>query len=389
MYLIDGPYVSDYLKRSLSELSIRVIQTPQAQKFLDTYPINFISERDAIEALNHDAHHQVYTNSENALDWIYDNFPSSELTSTIQKVKDKTLFRQHLKQIHPDYYFQESTHSELSSLPLESIPFPVILKPSIGFFSLGVQRIENAVEWHSALQNLDQIIRESEGIYPQRVLDNSRFIIEEVIIGDEFAIDCYFDAQGKVVILNMMKHLFASDADVNDRVYITSAAIMQQYVKVVSDYLNTLGQVLGLKRFQAHIELRIDGEGLVNAIEINPLRFGGWCSTPDLSQYAWNMNIYEMLVNQSQPDWSNTTHEQPDRVYALVVLNNSTGTPGNKIKGFDYKRLLKQVQNPLELRKTDYAKFPLFGFLMCSVPGDDLGELYDLLHSDLKEFVTL
>lgn len=39
-----------------------------------------------------------------------------------------------------------------------------------------------------------------------------------------------FNRDGKPVILNMMKHIFASGKDVNDRVYITSKEIVEQYL---------------------------------------------------------------------------------------------------------------------------------------------------------------
>lgn len=388
MYLIDGPYVSEYLKQALASLQVPVIQTPAAIRFLKDAPVRFISEADALSELQRNPKRELYTNSENALDWLYENLPDHDLTETIHRVKDKVLFRQMLEEIHNDYYYRGVSLSGLSEIAADTLPYPVILKPSVGFFSLGVQSVENADEWHKALSNLNDIIRTSDGLYPKRVLNNSSFIIEEVINGDEFAVDCYYDEKGHVVILNLMKHLFASGADVNDRVYITSGALMRQYLKPVAAYLDTLGKVFQLTNFQAHIEIRIDTDQVIRAIEINPLRFGGWCSTPDLAQYAWDMNIYDSLVNKKRPNWSYNSQLYPDSVTALIVLNNSTGVSGKKIKKFNYDALLADIQEPLELRKTDFRKFPLFGFLMCRVPANNMDELYRLLHSDLNEYIS-
>jgi len=276
----------------------------------------------------------------------------------------------------------------LSGINPESLSYPVILKPSVGFFSLGVQRVDNKQQWLGSLTNLDSSIKTYAGVYPPGVLDSSVYVVEAVIPGDEFAVDCYFNDEGEVIILNMMKHLFASGDDVNDRVYYTSSAIMKQYLSPVQDYLSKLGTLFKLKNFQAHIEIRIDGNDIA-AIEINPLRFGGWCSTADLARYAWRMNLYKAVIDGERPDWDELTSRDPDNVYALIVLNNSTGVPGKEIQSFDYTALLRKVQEPLELRKTDYQKFPLFGFLMCRVPAGDLSELESLLHSDLREFIAV
>lgn len=388
MFLIDAPFVSDYLKNTFQKHQIPVIKTAYAEKALHGYEINFISEDAAVQVYEHDKKPQFYTNSENALNWIFKKFPASELAVTVSKVKNKVRFREVLAEIHPNYYFRGCEYSGLREIEAGSLPYPVILKPSVGFFSLGVQRIDDQNQWLKAITVLDEMTQSYAGIYPSGVLDSSVFVVEAVIPGEEFAVDCYFDGQGQVVVLNMMKHLFASGVDVNDRVYITSSAIMERYLTPVQDYLNRLGSLFRLKNFQAHIEIRIDHDEIA-AIEINPLRFGGWCSTADLADYAWGMNIYAALINQYRPDWTKLINRDPENVTALIVLNNSTGVPGKEIDSFDYEALLGMFQEPLELRKTDFRQFPLFGFLMCRVPSEDLQELENLLHSDLRAFIQL
>jgi len=100
------------------------------------------------------------------------------------------------------------------------------------------------------------------------------------------------------------------------------------------------------------------------------------------------LNLYDVLVNKVKPDWGQLIKRDRSRTYALIVLNNSTGTPGNLIQRFDYEGLLENFSKPLELRKTDFHKFPLFGFLMCSVADGEMGELEFILHSDLKAFIS-
>ena len=389
MFLIDGPYVSKYLKQTLVDLNIQVVKTKEAITYLKGYHINYIDEREAVSVLNRKPQTNVYTNSENTIGWLYSELPQSELAQTVFSVKDKVLFRDKLKQLHPQFYYAAHQYIDLSSVDPAGIPFPVILKPSVGFFSLGVYKVENAEEWKRTIAELDQGVERSDGLYPKGVLDNSIFIIEEIIQGDEFAVDCYYDNAGSAVVLNISQHLFASSEDVNDRVYITSGPIIEKYLDRIQSYLNKLGEVFQLSTFPAHIELRIDNSGVINAIEINPLRFGGWCSTPDMCQYAWDMNIYEYVVKQLKPDWPTLIHNKREQVYALVVLDNSTGHRGSEIKSFNYDAFLERFSDPLELREADFKKHPLFGFFMCRVHEGQLEELYSILHSDLKEFIVL
>jgi len=384
MFLVDGPYVSAFLKETLYRNQFPVVRTKEAESFLDETKTHFVSEQEALKLLRGTPGEVLFTNSENALSWLYDRLFDLPWVQAAQTVKDKILFREKLREIHPDYQFSGHDLASLVNLDPEALSFPLILKPSVGFFSLGVQRVENQDHWEEVIAGLDHVVSQSEGLYPPGVLDNRRFVLESIIPGDEFAVDCYFDEDGKPVVLNLMQHLFASEAHMNDRVYFTSGQIMETYLESVSTYLERLAGVFALKNFPAHIEIRIH-QGAIQAIEINPLRFGGWCSTADTAHHAWGLNLYEMLMAGERPDWPGLAAQHRNDIHALIVLDNSTGIPGKDIKNFDYKGLLETIAEPLELRPTNFKRFPLFGFLMCRV--SSLEALKPILHSDLKEYV--
>lgn len=388
LFLVDGPFVSDYLKQTIYDLHIPVVKTLAAIEHLDVSRVNYVDESTARLKLIEDPELKVYTNSENALDWVYSNHQNEELIRSLLLSKDKVRFRETMKSLAPEFYFKEVALSDLSSVDATTIPYPVILKPSVGFFSLGVYGVQNEEDWHGAISSIHDSLTDIQGIYPESVLDNSTFIIEELIEGAEFAVDCYFDAAGKPVIFNIMKHLFASQDDMNDRVYITSASILDEYRHDFQEYLSEIAKLFKFKRFPAHIELRVSQNGDKNIVEINPLRFGGWCSTPDLTQYAWGFNIYKYLHQELEPDWPQILSADAGIVHSLIVLNNSTGVKGEHIKAFDYNLLLSKFDKPIELRKTDYKRYPLFGFLMCEVSEKNMKSLQDILHSNLKEYIS-
>ena len=118
-----------------------------------------------------------------------------------------------------------------------------MIKPSVGFFSIGVHVVKNTADWEIALQELN--IDRLRSIYPQNVLDTSTFLIEDYIEGEEFAVDCYFNNEGEVVILNILHHLFSSGADTSDRVYTTSKDIILQYTEIFGGFLGAQGRYIG------------------------------------------------------------------------------------------------------------------------------------------------
>lgn len=387
MIILDKPYISEFLLDTLERNTFPVIINDVVTEYARGRNLNLISEKDAIQRFNGSGNPLLYTNSENSISWIENNLHNTSLPGKIRLFKNKVLFRDLIRDLFPGYFYKGVAVMELESLDVSGFPLPFIVKPAVGFFSLGVYKVEKAEDWMETVQTILKEIDLIKDLYPPEVLHTGEFIIEECINGDEFAIDCYFNNEGNPVVLNIMKHIFSSGTDVNDRVYVTSKAIIQNYLNPITNFLSEIGKRAGLQNFPAHVEVRIDENGIVAPIEVNPLRFGGWCSTPDLAWYAYGINLYEYLFSHKEPDWNSILKEKNGEVYSNIVLNNSTGIEGKNIQSFDYEKLLSDFEKPLELRKADYGKFPLFGFLFCETGEQNMQELDRILMSDLKEYV--
>jgi len=223
-------------------------------------------------------------------------------------------------------------------------------------------------------------------LYPLQVMDATDFIIESYIKGKEYAVDCYFNENGKPVILNILEHQFSSTDDVSDRLYYTSTTIIKSLGAKVEKFLIELNGLAGLTKFPLHIEIRIDNDMIV-PIEGNPMRFGGWCTSAELAYHAFGFNPYHYYFEQKEPDWDKIMKSHDESIYSIIILNNATGYSANEIKSFDYDKLLAIFKSPLELRKINYAKYPLFGFLFTKTSIDDIVELENILNSDLTEFI--
>ncbi len=387
MIILDKPYISDFLLRTLSDNQVPVIQTNVIDELAIATNLNLVSEAEAITIFGTENSKLLYTNSENSISWIENNLPHTNLPGKIKLFKNKIIFRDLVHDLYPSFFYKGIKTKEIEYLDVSRFPLPFIIKPAIGFFSLGVYKVEALGEWEGTRLAIQNEMEQIKDLYPPEVLFTGEFIIEECINGDEFAVDCYFNDAGKAVVLNIMKHIFSSGKDVNDRVYITSKEIIESYLGTITEFLSEIGKRAGLRNFPAHVEVRIDADGLIAPIEVNPLRFGGWCSTPELAWYAFGINLYDYLFRQEEPDWNALLKGREELIYSNIVLNNSTGTEWKNIRSFDYEKLLTRFEKPLELRKADFRKFPLFGFLFCETRASNFQELEMILMSDLKEFV--
>ncbi|GAA0762924.1 ATP-grasp domain-containing protein [Psychroflexus lacisalsi] len=385
MILIDHPYISDFLLRTIKENNFEIVSTQEARSLIRDDAMNWISEHEAKHKLLNTANPLLYTNSENSLKWIFDNLKGTDLPDQIKLFKDKFKFRELIQDIFPDFIFRKIKIDEIQSLDIDALKLPFVIKPSLGFFSIGVQIIHTKSDWHFAQKKLTYDNLKS--IYPKEVMDASTFIIEEYIEGEEFAIDAYFNNEGGVVVLNIMHHVFSSRTDVSDRLYSTSQNIIRSYKESIEKFLSPIGDKAGLKNFPLHLEVRIDERGTIRPIEINPLRFGGWCTTADLSWYAFKFNSYQYFIQNKKPDWDEIFKDKKDEIHSIVLLNNNSGIKPSEICYFDFEKLQQDLEHILVIRELDYNKYPAFGIVFTETSQDNKKELKEILNSDLGKYI--
>ena len=387
MILIDQPYISDFLIRTIKENNFEIICTKEAKSLINDDTMNWISEDDAKNKFINSPNPLIYTNSENSLTWIFNNLKETNLPNQIRLFKDKLKFRELTKDLFPDFLFRKVKIDEIQTLDIEVLKLPFVIKPSVGFFSIGVHIVNNKSDWYAAQKELNYDNLKS--IYPTEVMNASTFIIEEYIEGEEFAIDAYFNKDGEVVILNILHHQFSSSTDVSDRVYSTSQSIIRKYKESVEAFLKPIGKKAELKNFALHVEVRIDKKGVIKPIEINPLRFGGWCTTGDLSWYAFKFNSYQYFIQNKKPNWDEIFKTKKDEIYSIILLNNNSGIEPSEISHFDFDTLKQDLENVLVVRKLDFNKYPAFGFLFTETSEGNEKELKEILNSDLSKYIRV
>ncbi len=379
MIILEKPYVSDFLIETIKNNNFDVLDNEVSRNYFSKGEL--VSFEDAVQKYNQGE--LFYSNSENSIDWIAQNLPISDISDMIELSKNKIHFREILKQIYPNYYFEKVKFEDLDDFDISKIKFPIILKPSVGFLSFGVYPIKNAGEWEKTIKKLNSDIEKLKGIFPNSVVDMSDFLIEEMIEGREFAIDAYFDENGKATILNIFEHPFFDENDVSDRLYYTSKQILQQYLEPFKILLDKIGKIGKYKNFPFHLELRANEQAII-PIELNPMRFCGWCIT-DIAYFAWGINVYEAYFKKQKPDWEKILKTAKDGYFYFTIGDIPSGIDRAKIKNIDYEKYLKNIKNPLNIRKIDYKNNPVFAivFAFCS----NIEEIKNILKLDMKEFI--
>tara|TARA_R110002126_G_scaffold40575_7_gene119252 strand:+ start:2163 stop:3329 length:1167 start_codon:yes stop_codon:yes gene_type:complete len=386
MFLIDKPFVSDFLIDTIRDNNYEIIATEIAKELITDNSLNWIDEKQAANILISAPQTPLYSNSENGLAWIQQNLAESELVNQINSLKDKVKFRKLIKNLFPDFYFRKIRLEDIQNLSLEDLSFPFVIKPTVGFFSIGVHIVKDENDWVKAKNELNP--ENLKSIFPRNVLNTTHFIIEEFISGEEFAIDYYYDNNGNVVLLNVLHHLFSSAKDTSDRVYSTSKGIIEKHKIDIELILNKIGMQLNLRNFPAHAEVRIDENGKITPIEINPLRFGGWCTTGDLLGITLNFNSYKYFFENKKPDWNSLFKGKERKKFSIVILDNNSGIDPSNILNFNYSALANDFEKPVLIRPLDINKYPVFGFVFTESSFFNQSELTDILTSDLKKYIT-
>lgn len=386
MFILEEPYVSGLLRQTARDLDLPVLDTPAARTAFPEGGTSLWTSSAFAEAFSSGRHRRIYANSEHAIGWVAGHLGGTVLPERIARLKDKVRFRELISDLYPDYRFAAVELADLAAFDPRSVPAPFVVKPAVGFFSLGVKVVEDPAAWPGVAAELQEAARRQGHLYPGQVVGFDRFIVEEAIEGEEFAVDAYYDSEGRAVILDILGHFFADAADVSDRVYYTSPELIAAWRGPFTAFLEAIGRRAGLADFPIHAELRVRPDGRIVPIEVNPLRFAGWC-VADMAHHAYGINPYACFLKGTVPDWDRILPARAGKAFALVVADLPSGLDLGSITSVDHEAFLSRFTGVLEYRRVDCRRHPVFGFLFLELPGSDLASLKGILGEDLSRYV--
>lgn len=384
MMILDKPYVSQLLSQTLSTLQIPTVKSGEIRIPLEK-SLNFVTKDELHEQLRN-PNLSILCNSEYSVAAIYPFLGETAIVKQIDLFKNKAKFRQQLKKLFPSFFFRECSYAEIFSLPVESLSFPLVIKPAKGFRSVGVYLVEGLEQWKSMLTQLQQDIRAAKEIYPETVVSANTFILEEWIQGDEYAIDAYYNENGEPVVLNVFKRMFAHEADTSDRIYYTGKSVLIEALAKAEAFMKRMGEEIPLKNFPMHFEVRISKNGQLIPIEVNPLRFAGLCTT-DLGAHACGVNVYEFFFQQKKPDWNAIISYMDDSIFSFLCAELPLSIEGKSIESVHDRKFGKNFSNLLDYRLIPYEEYPTFSVVFYQSPS--LQENEHLLKLDLEQYLVM
>ena len=349
---------------------------------VDGYHFKLMDDKSFME--EYKTNKKLYAVSENALVWLYAHLPESELVKKVKILKDKAEFRRICQQIYPDFYYKEVEMKALRSLNPDELPLPLVLKPAVGFLSVGVYIVRSKEEWQAALDDLDQNFAKQCAVFPETVVHSEKFVLEQFIEGEEYAVDAYYDDEGKPNIINIFHHIFKDETDVSDRLYCMSKQIFEANYPAFNQFCIDLNGVLQLKNFPMHVEFRVDkNTGRAIPIEVNPLRFAGMCLN-DLTRHTCGLLPVKAFFEGIHPDYATMWNGIEDDVFSFVVLDK----PYETTRKIDFVAIKKHFHGVLETRAIQDPKMSIWGFLFTKTTPEYKAELQEILHSTLEEFMV-
>jgi hypothetical protein len=299
--------------------------------------------------------------------------------------KDKSKLRELFLSLNPDVWYKTFSFNELDTIDFSRLSKPFVIKPVRGFASIGIHAVHTEEDWNQALLTIKKEVKLMHNVFPDEVVSLNEFLIERYIEGTEIAIDAYFDKEGEPVILNILTHLFASKSDMSDRLYMTSDAIIRSYHAPVMAYLKEIARLRDLRNFPFHLEMRQESDGRFVPIELNPMRFMGFC-VADVEYYFYGINPYEYFFKQLKPDWDQILESRGGKIYGMFGIDIPKHLDKSRIH-FNYEKFIAHFSNPLHYVRMDYRKFPMAIYLFAEATAENFAEFETMLFSDLAEYI--
>ena len=382
MIILEKPYVSAPLVEYLEKSQIAVLRNEMSELLVKQgHKLNLVNDKEFVEQYNQSG--KLYAVSENALVWLYPHLAGTELIEKVKIVKDKAEFRKICAKIFPDFYYKEVEMNELRSLNPDKLPLPLVIKPAVGFLSVGVYIVRTKEEWNAALDDIDKNFAKQCAVFPETVVKSGKFVLEDFIQGEEYAVDAYYDKDGKPNIINIFHHIFKSETDVSDRLYCMNKEIFETNYGPFNQFLIDLNGVLNLRNFPMHVEFRVDkNSGRAIPIEINPLRFAGMCLN-DLTRHTCGLLPVQAYFEGTHPDYATMWNGIEDDVFSFVVLDK----PYETTKAIDFEKIKKHFHGVVETRDIMNPAMSVWGFLFVKTDKAHRAELNEILNSDLTEFI--
>ncbi len=325
---------------------------------------------------------KVYVPSETSLSIVMDRMLDKEYVEGINKLKNKYFCRQVLSSIYPNFYYAKANLSEISELDLQGKK--VVIKPLKGFFGTGVRIADHTTDLNKLSQEMEAEVKASAKFFPESILTQNEYIIEEYITGDEYAVDMFFDQAGKPAITNIYFHPEPKISNYFHLMYYTNKEIFDNYLETFTNFFEELNKIMQLKSFPIHAEFKLQN-GIMVPIELNPMRYGGF-GLSDLTYNSFQEQPISAYFDDKAANWPAIWQVREDNNYAWILgYNGQDIDPEIALPNHDkFLAYLKQDNQLIDYVKLDHKTNPVFA--LAYIYNNDLNKLRELLDTEFNDY---
>ncbi|ARV61263.1 hypothetical protein BZZ01_23975 [Nostocales cyanobacterium HT-58-2] len=357
-------------------------QTLASIESLKQLEINILLKKDLEEnkELRFSLDDKICILSETSLELVLKRLNDWELIQVIRDLKNKVKSRKILQNLYPDFYFKFLTFSEILNFDVENDK-KYVIKPVKGCGGIGVRIIDSNTDLNQLTIDIRQDLKNNIKFYPDSVLSEEEFLIEEFIEGEEYAVDMFYSETGEPVIINIYHHPLPKKWEYLDTLYYTCQEIFNLLYDKLLDFFEKLNQIINVESFPIHAEFKFDGKRVI-PIELNPLRFGG-CGLSDLAYYAFNFNPFEYFYFNNKPNWDVLWKQKQNKIYAWVLGYNDANIDIEYYRPNwrKFRNLFSHILGDVVFNYKDYL-----GFSVMYIEEDDIKKIQELVNIDFQKF---
>ncbi|MER7334031.1 MULTISPECIES: ATP-grasp domain-containing protein [unclassified Micromonospora] len=211
----------------------------------------------------------------------------------VATLTDKTRFKAHpALRGHIARYLElpvTGTAADALNRTREVIDFPLVLKPSNGFYSAGVVRVEDEAGFARALSATRRVVN---------LLDagrgSGRVLAEEYLAGDEYAVDGIVSGGLVQPLILHRKRPPLVGPYFHETAYLTEPFDPDRGAGFAT-VLDAVLPAVGLDDSPFHAEFRYGGDGRLRLLEIAPRLSGGGATAAHLLDICTGLDAYGLL----------------------------------------------------------------------------------------------
>ena len=211
-------------------------------------------------------------------------------------VRNKYRMRQALAQagLRTPTFAHINDPGDISSV--ESLGFPLVIKPLAGWGSAGVMLARSVEDLHERIRTVWAVQERDLSRFYEKT-DTPGLVVEQYLPGKEFVVECFVDGDG-VHVMAVGDKGHPQGPWFEETIYRLREDLDSVQVMALREAACAGVKALGITMGAAHVEMRLDAEGLPYVIEIGA-RIGGSGVSHFIVEQGTGVSLAELCMLQA------------------------------------------------------------------------------------------